>query len=468
MATGKYQWEIGSELPIIDAHSIAKHEVVRRYLRRYLEIRTALPVMESFRVTIVDGFAGGGLYRRYDTGTEHAGSPVLLIQEVNAHQQSLSETRRKPIQIEPSYHFVESCPSTFEHLERVLKELSLMDRARVSLHQSTFESSVNKIICDAKSHTKTGKAIFLLDQYGYKDVWLDTIRRIFNDLPQAEVIMTVATDWLLDFSNQSSAFQRAIRPLNLSTDALMSAGDSPYWRRNLEMNLHRALCRDTGATYYTPFFVVSPDAHRSYWLVHLSKHAAARNAMTQVHWDLQNRSAHYGGSGLQMFRHGMLGYHPDSDSNGQVQCFSFDEAAKKLTRDALLQQIPERLREHPEGISFEAFFRKEVNGTPATLEMIQEAVSTLSTEGLINRRESDGHDCSGRKSVKPGEMLRLTGKLTFNFNYNRSTSLPRPTYQTAIKNVKPPSSQGGQQILFPTSVVESGIPIEAKEGMPEE
>lgn len=34
----KYAWHIGSAPPLIDAHSLVKHQIVRRYLERYVQV----------------------------------------------------------------------------------------------------------------------------------------------------------------------------------------------------------------------------------------------------------------------------------------------------------------------------------------------------------------------------------------------------------------------------------------------
>ncbi len=53
------EWENGG-LVTLDKHSRAKHEVLRTYVERYLEILCRRYGMTSFKITLVDGFAGGG------------------------------------------------------------------------------------------------------------------------------------------------------------------------------------------------------------------------------------------------------------------------------------------------------------------------------------------------------------------------------------------------------------------------
>src|SRR5262249_7957092 len=62
-----------------EEHSKRKLKILREYLARYLDVRCQLPQQTRFRLAIVDGFSGGGLY---SCGT--AGSPVIFIEELRA------------------------------------------------------------------------------------------------------------------------------------------------------------------------------------------------------------------------------------------------------------------------------------------------------------------------------------------------------------------------------------------------
>ena len=63
-----YNWSDSRKPPLLQPHSIAKHEVIEAYLERYLEVLTADPRQDALRLTIVDGFSGGGMYRHAETG----------------------------------------------------------------------------------------------------------------------------------------------------------------------------------------------------------------------------------------------------------------------------------------------------------------------------------------------------------------------------------------------------------------
>src|SRR5665213_2054782 len=80
MVAKKYGWEVGKPAPSLEDHTRTKHDVLRRYTERYLEIVTQTPSQRELNFTVVDGFAGGGRYSR--EGLIVPGSPLLLIEAV--------------------------------------------------------------------------------------------------------------------------------------------------------------------------------------------------------------------------------------------------------------------------------------------------------------------------------------------------------------------------------------------------
>ena len=58
----------------------------------------------------------------------------------------------------------------------------------------------------------------------------------------------------------------------------------------IQNTLYAHIQNQTGATHYSPFFIKASESHRSYWLLHLSKHPEARNEMGNIHWAESNAS----------------------------------------------------------------------------------------------------------------------------------------------------------------------------------
>jgi three-Cys-motif partner protein len=115
--SGKYIWQPGGTPPDIDPHSRAKHEVLAGYLRRYIEVVTANRRMDVLRMTLVDGFAGGGEYREPETRAVVPGSPLIMIDAMaDAAAALVAQQRRKQLHLDVRYIFVEKEPSTAAYL----------------------------------------------------------------------------------------------------------------------------------------------------------------------------------------------------------------------------------------------------------------------------------------------------------------------------------------------------------------
>lgn len=408
MARKPYEWEVGSEPPEIEPHSIAKHEVLDGYLRRYLEVVTASRKVHELRITLVDGFAGGGLYRRRGTRQLHPGSPLRLLAGVAEAHARVEAHRGAPFPLDARYVFVEQRRKSMAHLEGVLRQSGFGPRigADVELITGAFEQHVDAIITGIKQRSRSGRSIWLLDQYGYTAVVFATVRRIFDNLDKAEVLLTFSTDWLIDFLADTPAFEKALAKIGLPPRTLLDKKDGPDWRRAIQYELHRHIRPLTGASFYTPFFIESVNAHRSYWLLHLAKHPKANDVMKHLHWDMENHFAHYGGPGLQM-----LGYTAAHDAEVNPQSrFAFNVSARSLTRAALLDDLPGMLWAR-EGVPFGSLIEEITNDTPASSTIVGEVLLELDRAGTLNILGEKGgkrrvHDRIGAHDIiRPNRQL---------------------------------------------------------------
>ena len=98
----------------------------------------------------------------------------------------------------------------------------------------------------------------------------------------------------------------------------LRSGDG--WRYLIQHGLYRHIQDRTGSRFYTPFFIHSVEAHRSYWLLHLSNHREARDEMGKLHWRLNNHFQHHGGAGFHA-----LGFDPSKDLRQGLLTFMFDD-----------------------------------------------------------------------------------------------------------------------------------------------
>jgi three-Cys-motif partner protein len=294
-----YIWTSDREPPILEAHSRAKHDVLDAYLRTYVEVLTVNRRQEALRLTVVDGFAGGGEYLDSKAGESVPGSPMLILQAIAAAETLAKSQRRKDFHIDAQYIFVERNVSAVDYLRETIHQSPfrpLLDD-KIRIHNGLFINEFDSILEAVKRHSRSHRVIFVLDQYGYKDVPFSLLKRIFTELHNPEVVLTFATDWLIDYLSDDPSSRAIVERvgLQLPFESIqdLKRKQGMDWKRYIQLALHNEIHLRSGASFYAPFFIKSVEAHRSYWLIHLSQHERARDVMTQLHWNQHNYFQHF-------------------------------------------------------------------------------------------------------------------------------------------------------------------------------
>lgn len=135
-----------------------------------------------------------------------------------------------------------------------------------------FEDACHDVVAHIRRKGTAHRSLFFLDQYGWSDVALKTVREIFGTLNNPEVLLTFAVDALIDFLSEKTPETQALLNIELDREdvrALTDLRNGDGWRYLIQNGLYRHIRGRTGARFYTPFFIHSVQAHRSYWLLHL-------------------------------------------------------------------------------------------------------------------------------------------------------------------------------------------------------
>lgn len=386
MSQGGYEWLPGDAPPIIGDHSIAKHEVLYAYLLIYVRVLTRNPGMEGLRLTLVDGFAGGGKYTHPKDRSGHDGSPLIMLRAMEEAEFAAQDRRKKGFVLDARFFFVESQRPTFEYLNWTINNPDFVNKykAKVKLIHSTFENAAPQLVTDIQGGGgRVHRCIFLLDQYGWSDVTLDTVRMVLRELPEAEILLTFSVDKMINFLSEQGVPTLHRTGLSEIAKIVPSIKTLPEKRRVLQRLLTEELTKRCGAAFYTPFFIrPSTVNNNDYWFVHLSNHARARDEMAKLHWGLQNHFVHHGDPGLMM-----LGYDPRKNDlyQGQGSLFDFSNDAEKLTKDTLREQLPRRISAiWPDGARFDKIFQTLCNETPATKDIMGQVLKACVSDGELD------------------------------------------------------------------------------------
>ena len=237
-----------------------------------------------------------------------------------------------------------------------------------------------------KRQPRAGRAIFLLDQTGYSQVGLKLVSSIFENLPTAEVILTFASDVMINFLGNNPSFIKSTSRLNFTPEQikdLSSLKDEVGGRALVQRALLDNIHRETRAKFYTPFFIRPKKSRRALWFLHLSGHPTARDVMINIHWKLSNIFVHYGRGDFNM-----LGW----DSLIDLPQFDFSKDDEKVMHDQLLESMPDELRalvsEQP--VTVDAIHHEFANQTAARFSDIDEIIVRLVKEGEFVILNPDG------------------------------------------------------------------------------
>jgi three-Cys-motif partner protein len=410
LAKKHYDWTDGPAE--IDAHSLTKHEVLVDYLRRYFEQRTLnARGRDVFRITLVDGFCGGGLYTLKSTGQEILGSPLRMLAAVEEAQILVNQGRKKPVALQVQYVFVDHDASAVRHLETVLRLRGYGESLGSTIHliTSEFGQASDQVLRLVTSHTpRSTKALFFLDQYGYSDVPAPLIKKILTGLPNSEVVLTFHVASFATYTNDDftsrieETLQIDIRSClgGQSIDAIKS--NEADWRRFIQGALYQALVADCGARFFTPFFIRGEGSgHGEYWLVHLSQHHRAQDVMKQVHWQHQNHFIHYGGAGLNMLAPHTMGFMQEFTGG-----FRFDDVARHESDSALREQLAVRIYALDRPKTFGEVFAATCNESPATAGMYKDTLAVLAQERDIIVTGADGRPKRHARYMTDTDVIR--------------------------------------------------------------
>jgi len=371
--------------------------------------------MDRQRVTFVDGFCGGGSYN--DRGSVVSGTPLLLLEVVEQAIQVLNIGRKKPLEIDALFHFIDSDRAALDNLRVKLAAEGYLPRIGADIHltNSTFVEAYPTVKAAILRRTRggVGRSVFVLDQKGYTDAPLTLIKDILCSFRGAEVILTFAVGWLIDYLSEDAATFKRMEAISLEPEQIreyIRLKGERGGRVVIQRLLLQHLKAETGAAFVSPFFIRSEEANKDLWVVHLSNHVTARNVMVESHWEIKNHSWHPGRGGFEI-----LGFDPRLDPAAMPD-FWFGDAEQTMMRERLTEDVLRRLRDRYGGarVPYIGFVADVANETPARLVDFDRV-----SEGLVQSRELRILDLEGdvRRARRPArrDFIELNPQRSFHF-----------------------------------------------------
>ncbi|MCF6210602.1 MAG: three-Cys-motif partner protein TcmP [Gammaproteobacteria bacterium] len=419
MTRKSYDWDGGAKL---EEHTKKKHFILREYFREYLITRCQLPQQEKFRLAIVDGFTGAGLYK-----CGSFGSPMIFVNvltktanEINLHR--LSQGMRLII-IECLLIFNDQDKFVIDQLRENIAPLFVTtkdDNENIYIETEFLNNSFEVIYPQIKQRLLSAKyhnVLFNLDQCGYSHVPSNIIRDIVNSWRSAEVLLTFMISSLLAYLSP----QKEVSGVPLEAvvkgkiDSLLKNGGEllgkAQWLGEAEKIVysHYKSC----ATYVSPFSINNPKGWR-YWLMHFASSYRARQVYNNIlHQDGESQ-AHFGRSGLHM-----LSY----NSQNEGQLYLFNNSSRQSAKEALYNDIPRFVAESGDTLAMQDFYAAAYSETPAHSDDIHEMIienpdMEVITESGGKRRQPN--------TVKAGDTLKLKSQKSMFFMFSGTSNGKQP------------------------------------------
>lgn len=419
----KYNWKT---TPILDEHSKIKHKIYSQYIAAYIDTWMSNYLIPKMEFSIIDGFCGGGIYQDRMTSNDCYGSPIVVLDAVQEGRILANIKREKEREIKAHYFFVDKDKDAIESLKATFNILSndkghfKADLPNIHVYQDDFENKLDFLI-DAVNHkTKSGgKAIFLLDQYGYGKATINSLSKILNQISKAEIILTFNIDSIYRYFSEKDEFKISLVNLGIADYInwslyldLKKTNNRQIIKRFIQREISKAIKSATKAKYMTLFFVKPISLKESgYWLIHLSNSYKAHDVMKTIHWDNATYFDHELEHGIFEF-----GYETNRDENLLFNAlpFEFDDKSEKSCIDAIYHDFAKLI--YTEGDSrVQSLFENTVTNTPASERILQQSVKLLHEQGEIEVFNKNGKPRKPSKLYKADDIISSPRQIKFIF-----------------------------------------------------
>lgn len=429
-----FKWKIGEPLPQIEKHSKTKLLIFKDYLDTYFKTyfvkHTNLPKSKfsDLTITLVDGFCGGGIYKDKQNGVEVIGSPLIMLDAVKEAESkvNLNRDNNNKIKINAKFIFIDSNLDHINYLDDLLKKRDY-DCTNLEIINSKFKDQLMYIMKKIKIHSnRVRRSIFFLDQWGYTDVPMYSLKYLFkasNSNDQVEVIWTFAIDHLLGFIRNDGNFNRNLIQYGVDQPfvdlwnerkKLSEINSMNYGRAYMQEKLINTMSKLTGSLFFTPFFFKSQAGNKWMLLSHLSSHFTARSKMLEIHWANHSIFCHYGRGSLFSLNHNF------KVTENQKELFEFDPNALLKMQEELKNDLPKKIYEILYSTSEDRVPIKHVlnhisNITAATNEHLLSVLQVLSKREEIIIQNKNGYSKRSGSIVDLNCFIKKSSQTFFDY-----------------------------------------------------
>ena len=259
----------------IEPHTLAKHEILRRYLVAWY------PILGQYSRSLVfiDGFCGPGKY----SGGE-VGSPIVALEEALKHKDKLKHV----------YHhflFVDERKDRIEQLNQEISKLTIPDNYKIYPVVGEFDCELNKLFDSLDtSGNKLPPTFVFIDPFGFKGLPFTIIRKLLRN-PKSEVFINIMIDPInrfLDHPNEKTK-QHIVNLFGI--DEVLSIADNST-NRTSDLRLLYQKQLTTCARFVRYFEMRDCDGRIIYYLFFASNHPLGLKKMKEAFWKIDPSSGY--------------------------------------------------------------------------------------------------------------------------------------------------------------------------------
>ncbi len=250
----------------IAPHTVAKHEILRRYLQAYY------PKLASTqgRIVFVDGFAGPG---EYEGGKP--GSPVIALESLIKHRHFPRMSGCEFI-----FLFIEADRACCEMLRDKLAERQRHPNVKMIVKHGTFEEHMGRVL-DSLGEKQMAPAFVMVDPFGVKGLPLNLLSRL--SFPKTELLVTFIYESMSRFLG-SDDFEPHLDNLFGTSEwrqAMNLHGDR---RKEFLSDLYARQLGSIGMEYVRLFEMKDAGNRTEYFLAFATHHTEGLRVMKEAMW----------------------------------------------------------------------------------------------------------------------------------------------------------------------------------------
>jgi three-Cys-motif partner protein len=255
----------------IEAHTNAKHRILRGYLDAWLPIMSA----NNGRLVYIDGFAGPGVYADGEPG-----SPIIALKSYLEHKY------REKIAAELVYIFIEENKDRVERLNSEVDKLraQLPANVKIEIQLGVYENIFGKTLEDIEKAGRSLAPTFaFIDPFGYAQASMRLSGR-FLQFDRCEVLIYVPLLFINRFLSRPEQ-ENALTTLFGSDEWKAARYLRGEARLQLLHNLFQTqLKRVCGLDYVRSFEIVTAHRNSGYHLFFGTKHELGLQKMKEAMW----------------------------------------------------------------------------------------------------------------------------------------------------------------------------------------